>query len=139
MIHRNDQFLGAGGYALMGAVFEVHKELGGGLSEELYHESYEIELTSRQIPYSSKAEVEVFYKDQLLRKKYIPDLLVYGEIITELKAVKTLDASHEQQVLNYMHISRKPIGYLINFGPIESLQWKRFIIKTYIPVGRDSA
>ncbi len=88
----NKEFLGSEGYSLMGAAFEVHKELGGGLSEELYQESLvprnavptrpgalqagTIELGLRGIPFSSKNELEVYYKGQCLRKKYIPDLLV---------------------------------------------------------------
>lgn len=129
----NTQYLGVEGYQLMGAVFEVYKELGGGLSEELYHESLEVEFDLRHIPYSSKTELEVYYKGNRLRKKYIPDMLVYEEIVSELKAVKALEAAHEQQLLNYMHITKKAVGYLVNFGPMESVEWKRFILKRYIP------
>ena len=129
----NKEYLGNEGYALMGAAFEVFKELGGGLSEEVYQESLELELGFRNIPFSSKSELAVYYKDHRLKKKYIPDLLVYGEIVTELKANKALDPGNEQQLLNYMHISKKAAGYLINFGPTESLEWKRFILKKFIP------
>ena len=132
----NKEFLGSEGYSLIGAAFEVHKELGGGLSEELYQESLEIELGLRGIPFSSKNELEVYYKGQCLRKKYIPDLLVCREIVTELKAVKILDSSHEQQIMNYMHITKKAVGYLINFGPNESVEWRRFILKKFIPSSR---
>jgi GxxExxY protein len=74
----NTEYLGNEGYALMGAAFEVHKELGGGLGEEIYQESLELELGFREIPFSSKSELEVYYKGCLLNKKYIPDLLVYS-------------------------------------------------------------
>ena len=116
----------------MGAAFEVHKELGGGLAEELSHESLEIELDSRNIPFSSKEGLKVYYKEQLLKKKYFRDMLVYKEIVAELKSVKALEPAHEQQLLNYMHITKKPVGYLINFGPMKSVEWKRFILKRYI-------
>ena len=130
---QNKEYLGNEGYALMGAAFEVFKELGGGLSEEVYQESLELELGFRNIPFSSKLELEVYYKNHRLKKKYIPDLLVHGEIVTELKAAKALDSGKEQQLLNYMHITKKAVGYLINFGPTESLEWKRFILKKFIP------
>jgi GxxExxY protein len=72
----NTEYMGNEGYALMGAVFEVYKELGYGLSEEIYQESLELELSSRDILFSSKSLLQVYYKNQLLNKTYIPDLLV---------------------------------------------------------------
>ena len=129
----NNEYMGAEGYALMGAAFEVHKVLNGGLAEEIYQESLELELGLQNIPFQTKAELQVYYKGYLLNKRYIPDLHVFGEIITELKAVKELTADHEQQLLNYMHITKKAVGYLINFGPMKQLEWKRYITKEYIP------
>lgn len=128
----NNEYMGAEGYALMSASFEVHRELGGGLSEEIYQESLVWELGLREIAFSSKAELAVYYKGHQLKKTYIPDLLASKEIVTELKAVRCLTPDHEQQLLNYMHITKKAVGYLINFGP-PSVEWKRFILKEYIP------
>lgn len=100
--------------------------------EQIYQESLELELGLQQIPFDSKAELRVYYKGHLLNKRYIPDLHVFNEIVVELKATKALSSEHEQQLLNYMHITKKPIGYLINFGP-PSVEWKRFILQEYIP------
>ena len=116
----------------MGAAFEVHREIGGGLAEEIYQEGLEWELGLQNIPFQSKAELRVYYKGHLLNKRYIPDLHVFDELVVELKAVKALTPEHEQQLLNYMHITKKPIGYLVNFGP-PSVEWKRFILQEYIP------
>ncbi|MDQ8209813.1 GxxExxY protein [Coraliomargarita sp. SDUM461003] len=129
----NTEYMGDEGYALIGTAFEVHRELGGGLSEEIYQESMELELGFRNINFSSKDELRVYYKDHLLKKKYVPDLLVSAEIVTELKAVKALNPDHERQLLNYMRITRKAVGYLVNFGPIEKLEWKRYMLKEFIP------
>ena len=93
----------------------------------------ELELGFRNIVFSSKDELRVYYKDHLLKKKYVPDLLVSGEIVMELKAVKALNPYHERQLLNYMRITRKAVGYLVNFGPIEKLEWKRYMLKEFIP------
>jgi GxxExxY protein len=128
----NDEYMGKEGYELMGAVFEVHQELGGGLSEEIYQESLEWELGLRSIHFETKSELKVYYKGHLLNKRYIPDLHVSQELMVELKAVKALTPEHEKQLLNYMHITKKAVGYLINFGP-PSVEWKRFILKEYIP------
>ena len=128
----NKEYLSDEGYELMGSAFEVHREISGGLSEEIYQESLEWELGLRKIPFLPKSELKVYYKGHLLNKRYIPDLHVYGALIVELKAVKALNSEHEQQLLNYMHITKKAVGYLINFGP-PSVERKRFILKEYIP------
>ncbi|PXA03693.1 GxxExxY protein [Coraliomargarita sinensis] len=126
-----DQYLSEEGYQLVGAAYEVHKELGGGLSEEIYQESLELELGFQGIPFDSKAELRVYYKGHLLNKRYIPDLHVNDEIVVELKSVKSITEEHEKQLLNYMRITKKPVGYLVNFGP-PSLVWKRYILNEYI-------
>ena len=129
----SDHYLRDEGYALMGAAFEVHRELGGGLNEEIYQESLEWELALRKIEYASKSTLSVYYKQHRLEKTYVPDLLVFNEIIAELKAVKALNAEHERQLINYLRITRKAVGYLINFGPLDAVEWKRFILSEYIP------
>ena len=116
------------GYDLMGAAFEVYNVLGYGMAEEIYQQSLEIELGLRTIPFLSKAVVDVFFKGQKLSTKYQPDLLVFGEIVVELKAVKAITPEHEAQLFNYMRISGKQVGYLINFGCANQLEWKRFVL-----------
>ena len=116
------------GYDLMGAAFEVYNVLGYGMAEEIYQQSLEIELGLRDLPFLSKAELGVTYKDQKLTIVYRPDLLVFEEIVVELKAVKTLAPEHEAQLFNYMRISKKKVGYLINFGTPAELEWKRFVL-----------
>jgi GxxExxY protein len=122
------------GYALMGAAFEVHRELGGGLAEEVYQESLEMELGLRSINFSSKKGMSLQYKGVSLKKIYIPNLVVFHSIIVEIKATRSLNRDHERQLLNYMRIAQNAVGYLINFAPIEKLEWKRFILSEYIPV-----
>jgi len=120
------------GYALMGAAFEVHRELGGGMLEEIYQQSLEIELRLCNIPFKTKEELSVYYKGHKLQKRYIPDLIVYGQIVVELKTTRELIPEHESQLINYMRISQQPIGYLVNFGPIKNVIWKRFILSEFL-------
>lgn len=115
----------------MAACFEVHKVLGGGLAEEIYQESLELELATRAIPFVVKERLAVYYKGRELRARYVPDLLVSQGIVTELKAVGTLQPEHEAQLFNYMRIARFPVGYLINFAPLGKLEWKRFVISDF--------
>ena|ERR1043165_7869300 len=78
------------GYDFMGSCFEVHRVLGGGLLEEIYQESLEIELLMQHIPFVSKQELTVYYKDHQLKKRYVPDLVVAKHVVVELKAVQQL-------------------------------------------------
>jgi GxxExxY protein len=116
------------GYKLMGAAFEVYNQLGYGMAEEVYQQSLEIELALRGIPFQSKSQLTMFYKNRALTTYYTPDLFVFGAIVVELKAVTELISDHEAQLFNYMRIARQPVGYLLNFGYRGELQWKRFIL-----------
>jgi GxxExxY protein len=116
------------GYKLMGAAFEVYNEIGYGMAEEVYQESLEIELQLRDISFESKRRLLLHYKQRQLETIYIPDLFVFGAIVVELKSVKELASDHEAQLFNYMRIARQPVGYLINFGHKDVLQWKRFVL-----------
>jgi GxxExxY protein len=122
----SDQPFAQLGYDLMAAAFDVYNDLGGGLSEEIYQESLERELAASRLAFTSQPELVVFYKGTPLNKRLKPDLIVSGEIIVELKAVKTLAEEHEAQLLNYLRITRKSVGYLINFAAFPKLQWKRY-------------
>ena len=126
------------GYKLMGAAFEVYNELGFGLAEEIYQESLEMELESRGIPFRSKQELKCFYKGRELKKRYVPDLIVFECLVTELKSVSQLVPEHEAQLINYMRITKQPVGYLINFGHKDTLEWKRFILSELIPIEKIS-
>lgn len=116
------------GYLLMGAAFEVYNVLGSGLLEEIYQQAMEIELKLRSIPFEPKKQLEVFYKTQKLEKIYIPDLFVYSGIIVELKSVNQIIPEFEAQLFNYMKITNIKVGYLLNFGAKDNLEWKRYII-----------
>ena len=120
------------GYKLMGAAFEVYNEQGFGMAEEIYQESLEIELAMRGIAFHTKQELKCFYKGRELKKRYVPDLFVFGCLVVELKAVSDLSPEHEAQLINYMRITKQPVGYLINFGHKDTLEWKRFILSEYI-------
>jgi GxxExxY protein len=116
------------GYDFMAAAFDAYNEMGSGFLEEVYHESLELELNQRGISYLSKPKLSLFYKGRPLRKQYEADLIVAGEIVVELKAVKTLAPEHAAQLINYLRATKKRVGYLINFGSFPKLEWKRFVL-----------
>ena len=107
----------------MGAAFEVYNQLGYGMAEEVYQQSLEIELELRSIPFLTKHELFVYYKDKQLQTKYKPDFVVFDELVVEIKAVSELAPDHEAQLFNYMRIARRKVGYLLNFGAKGDLEW----------------
>lgn len=116
------------GYALMGAAFEVYNELGSGFLEEVYQEALERVLIEKQIPYVAQPRLEVSFRGHPLTKFYVADFLVFGEIVVELKATRTIAPEHEAQLLNELRATNKRVGYLLNFGAFPKLQWSRRVL-----------
>ena len=111
-------------YKIIGAAMTVHSELGWGLLEPVYQEALHLELHDRGIANEREQEIEIYYKKHLLDKKYRMDIVV-DNIIVELKSVTNLVAAHRAQLCNYLRLTRKPLGLLINFGE-ESLIGERW-------------
>ena len=111
-------------YKIIGAAMSVHSELGYGLLEPVYQEAMHLELIDRGIPNEREQEIEIYYKRHLLEKKYRMDIVV-DDIIIELKSVNKLISAHRAQLCNYLRLTRKPLGLLINFGE-ESLIGERW-------------
>lgn len=114
-------------YEIIGAAFETHKILGAGFLEPVYQEAFELELTSRGIPFISQPEIDISYKGKPLSKKYKPDLLAFDKIIIEIKALDQLTGIEESQIFNYLKASHLQLGLLINFGG-PKLEWKRRVL-----------
>ena len=115
-------------YALQGAVFEVYRELGCGFLEAVYQECLERELISRGIPFESQKELRLRYKGEILNLTYKPDLICYGNIIVELKAVKVIEDIHRAQVFNYLKATGLRLGLLVNFGHYPKATVKRIVL-----------
>ena len=111
-------------YRIIGSAMTVHSELGWGLLEPVYQEALHLELLDRGIANEREQEIPVYYKDHLLEKKYRMDIVV-DDIIIELKSVTQLVSAHRAQLCNYLRLTRKPVGLLINFGE-ESLIGERW-------------
>jgi GxxExxY protein len=121
------------GYCFMNAAFEVYNHRGYGMAKEIYQESLEIELGMRGIVFRSEPELVCHYKGRKLKKRYVPDLTGANCLVVELKAVTQLTSEHEAQLINYLRITQSPVGYLVNFGHKNTLQWKRLILSEFIP------
>ena len=111
-------------YKIIGAAMAVHSELNWGLLESVYQEALHLELLDHGIDNQREQEITVFYKKHVLDKKYKMDIVV-DNIIVELKSVTKLSPAHRAQLCNYLRLTRKPLGLLINFGE-ESLVGERW-------------
>jgi GxxExxY protein len=114
-------------FRIVGAAMEVHKSLGCGFLEAVYHEALGHEFEIQKIPFLSQAPIRIVYKERILEKFYIADYIVFECIILELKALDAIETLHTSQMLNYLKATNLKLGLLINFGN-KSLEWKRIIL-----------
>ncbi|MGC8641703.1 MAG: GxxExxY protein [Isosphaeraceae bacterium] len=115
-------------YAIRGAIFEVYREMGSGFLEAVYQECVEKELKLRAIPFSAQPELKLSYKSESLEQTYKPELICFGLIIVELKAVKALAPEHKAQLLNYLKATGLKVGLLVNFGSYPKAEVERFVL-----------
>ena len=115
-------------FRIMGGCFAVYNDKGCGFHEPVYQECMEIELAHLGIPFETQWAVDLFYRGQKLRQHFIPDLICYGKIIVELKAVAKLCDEHRAQVLNYLNATRFTLGLLVNFGHYPKLEYERIVL-----------
>ena len=113
-------------YAIQGGVFEVYREMGCGFLEAVYQECMEKELRLRGIPFVAQQELKLSYKGEVLEQTYKPDIICHGQIILELKAVKTIAPEHQAQMLNYLKATGHRLGLVINFGHHPKVEIERF-------------
>jgi GxxExxY protein len=112
-------------YAILGACFEVYKELGAGFLEDVYQECLSREFAARGVPAHPCPILQVFYKGEPIARSFRPDFVCFGEVLVELKALRSLDSPHRAQVLNYLKAAGLRVGLLINFGHVPGLEFER--------------
>lgn len=103
-------------YKINGACIEVHKIMGAGLLESVYHKCIEEEFKLRNINFKSELRIPVFYKEKEINCDFFCDFLIEDQIVLEIKSVSSLNEIHRVQVLNYINLLRKPKGILVNFN-----------------------
>ena len=107
---------------IIGAAIEVHKQTGPGLLESVYEACLMEELRIRGLKAEQQVKLPIFYKGKKLEKYFIIDILVENEIIIELKCVQEIFPIHEAQVVTYLKLGNKRLGYLMNFNVTQLLR-----------------
>ena len=101
--------------AVIGCGIAIHRELGPGFKECIYHEAFRLELSSRKIAFETDKPILVKYREWLIPGQRI-DLIVEGTVLVELKAVPRLRPLHRYHVQSYLRTTALPIGLLLNFN-----------------------
>lgn len=115
-------------YSIMGVCFEVYKQKGLGFVESVYQECLGIEMAIQNISFKSQQSLSLDYKGRILKHSYIPDIICYGKIIVELKAVKNLADEHRAQGINYLKATGFKLGILVNFSHYSRLEYERIVL-----------
>ncbi|MCD4792867.1 MAG: GxxExxY protein [Bacteroidales bacterium] len=114
-------------YQIIGICMDVHRILGKGLLEIVYKDAIEYEFKKKNIVYEREKKYEIEYKEIILPHLFYADFVVYDKIILEIKAQRGIVDKHYSWVINYLAISKCPLGLIVNFGE-NSLVTKRLIL-----------
>lgn len=105
-------------YLIRGAAFKVHSRLGPGLLESVYEKALLVELHRAGLNMKCQLKIPVLYDGIQVRKNLRIDILVNDIVIVEIKSVERLNNLHIRQVITYLKITGKKIGFLINFNSV---------------------
>lgn len=115
---------------ILSAAVSVHKEMGPGLLETVYQHCLVAELRARNLTVDTMTVVPLNYKGISLNKDYVVDILVERAVILELKSVEAILPVHEAQLISYLKLADKRLGFLINFNvPLLKQGFHRFVNK----------
>ena len=108
---------------IIGYSMKVHSALGPGFLESVYKNALSHELQKAEIKIECERRLDVRY-DGIVVGQYVADIVVDYQVILDLKALHSLNASHEVQLVNYLTATGIEVGLLLNFGQ-ERLKFKR--------------
>src|SRR5688572_3013366 len=103
-------------FAVRGCIFDVFKELGPGLLESVYEKALIFELKARGLEVKSQVGLPVVYKGNDLNLGFRIDLLIEDKIVVEIKSVESLHDVFKKQLLTYLKLSNRKLGFLVNFN-----------------------
>ncbi len=109
---------------ILGAFFQVHKDLGFGFSEKVYEGALEILLLETGLSVARQKEINVYYHGMVVGS-YKADLIVNNVVLLELKSVEKFVDAHDAQLLNYLKATEIEVGLLLNF--VRAAEFRRKI------------
>ncbi len=109
-------------FKIRGAIFKVYNTLGPGLFESVYESALYYELTKMDLIVDRQLEITIPYEKIILDSAFKIDLLVENKVIIELKSVEDLAPIHYKQITNYLKLTNKKLGLLVNFNSTNILE-----------------
>ena len=100
---------------ILGAFFELHKELGFGFSEKIYETALEVLLTELGLIVERQKDLFVYFHVRIIGE-YKAYMVINGVVLLEIKSVERLIDAHDAQLLNYLKATEVEVGLLLNFG-----------------------
>ncbi len=113
-------------WQIIGCAMEVLNTLGHGLREKPYENALVVEFGLRSIPFQQQPRFEVIYKDVKVGE-YIPDLILFNQIVVDTKVIDKITDNDIGQILNYLKITGLGVGLILNFKR-SRLEWKRIVL-----------
>lgn len=114
-------------YQVIGACMEVYNEMGSGFLEAVYQECLEYEFGDRRIPFAPKRQLQLRFKERILKSVYVPDFVCFEKLIVEIKGTSELTDKFRAQMINYLKATGLQLGLLVNFGQHGKLQYERIV------------
>ena len=113
---------------ILDACITVHKIMGPGLLESIYEQCLMKEFELRMVKAKNQVPISLIYKTHELSRELKIDILVENEIILELKSSEIMHPVYEAQIISYLKLTNKKLGFLINFNvPVLKDGFKRYV------------
>lgn len=116
-------------YTIISCSLEILKGIGHGLHEKPYENALAIEFAHRNIPFQQQQAYPILWRSKKVAD-FIPDLIAYGKIIIDTKTIDRITEHERGQMLNYLRITKLPVGLIINFKRAR-LEWERIVLTNH--------
>lgn len=123
LLHKEEVF------QVVGAAMEVLNGIGHGLHEKPYENALVVEFELRGIFFQQQPRFDVIYKSVKV-SEYVPDLIAYGKVVVDAKVIERITDHERGQMLNYLRITRLPVGVILNFKRAK-LEWERLVLSEH--------
>ena len=119
------------GSKILDVCISVHKELGPGLLESVYTYALLKELEFSDIKAIKNLSIPLYYKGYDTGKYYEMDLLIENEIVIEIKSVESMHPVYMAQLISYLKLSDKKLGYLVNFNVVKMIEGFKRVVNNF--------
>jgi GxxExxY protein len=114
-------------YQIVGCAMKVHSDVRRGLREKTYERALCVEFRHQGMHFDQQASYPVLYRGEKI-DDYIPDLEVDNRILVDAKTIPAITDTERGQMLNYLRVSGKLVGLILNFKN-PSLEWERIVLE----------